>query len=66
MEKYSKNPGDISMLKDYADFMSKYTEFMGKLEDWENEDMNDAELKYYTEVTLRIEKKLLDVAYAMN
>ena len=63
MEKYSKNPNDLSLLTDYADFMSKYTDYMNKLEKWESEDMNDAELKYYTEVTLRIEKKLLEAAY---
>lgn len=63
MEKYSKNPSDLSILTDYTSFMSKYTDYMEKLEKWESEDMNDAELKYYTEVTLRIEKKLLEAAY---
>ena len=62
MEKYSKNPSDLSLLTDYTDFMSKYSDYMKKLEAWEDEDMNDAELKYYTEVMLRIEKKLLEVA----
>ena len=63
MEKYSKNPNDLGLLSDYADFMSKYFDYMEKLENWEDEDLNDAELRYYTEVTLRIEKRLLSVAY---
>lgn len=63
MKKFKANPSDFELLNAYADFMDEYADYMEKLDEWEGEDMNEAELKYYTEVTLRIEKKLLEVAY---
>ncbi len=61
MQKYSKNSDDISLIKDYATYMSKYNDMCKKFEKWENEDMNDAETKYYIEVQTRVNKKLLEV-----
>ena len=63
MKNFKANPSDFELLNAYADFMDEYADYMEKLDEWEGEDMNEAELKYYTEVTLRIEKKLLEVAY---
>lgn len=63
MKEFKANPNDLELLTAYADFMDEYTTYMDKLDEWEGEDMNEAELKYYTEVTLRIEKKLLEIAY---
>ncbi len=63
MKKYSKSDGtDLSLLTEYADYMSEYADTMEALEDIEDEDLNDAELKYYTEVQSRITNKLLEVA----
>ena len=63
MVKYSKSTNSMGMMTDYANMLTKYAENMEK---WEKLDriysMNDAELKYYTEATLRIEKMLLDAA----
>ncbi len=62
MKKYKDSPDDISLLGDYAEYMEQYSETMEKISELENEDMNDAELKYYLEVTNRIQEKMLDVA----
>lgn len=62
MKKYNDNPSDISLLADYAKYMSKYADMCSKFEKWESEDMNDAETAYYIDVQARVSKKLLEVA----
>lgn len=62
MEKYNKNTSNASLLKDYTKYMKKYTDTMDKLKKMKTDDLNDAELKYYTDVQLRITKKLSDAA----
>jgi hypothetical protein len=39
---------------------------MGKLDELGDEDMNDAELVYYTAATLRIEQRLLTVSQSID
>ena len=63
MKKYKANPGDMSLIMDYADYMSKYSDFVQDFEEWEDsEDMNTAEAAYYIDVQARVNKKLLEVA----
>ena len=62
MKKYSENPTDMNLLTDYADYMNKYADMMEKFEQWESNDMNDAEFAYYLEVQTRVSKKLLEVS----
>lgn len=62
MKKYKESDNAATMLTDYLKFMEQYTETMTKLEEWDSSDMNDAELKYYIEVTARINQKLLEAA----
>lgn len=62
MKKYTANPTDISLLSDYATYMSKYADFVEDFKKWENEEMNAAETAYYIDVQARVSKKLLEVA----
>lgn len=63
MEKYAASDGsDLSLLSDYASYMSKYTDMMADFEAWDSEDMNTAEMSYYIEVQSRISQKLLEIA----
>ena len=62
MKKYTTNPTDLSILADYAKYMGQYADMMQKLEQWEDEELNPAELAYYVDVQARITKKLLEVA----
>lgn len=62
MKKYKKNPSDLTLLSQYADMVSKLAEMDEKFEAWNENEMNDAELKYYLEVSNRITQKLLEVA----
>ena len=62
MKKYKANPGDLSILSEYANYMSKYAEFVEDFEKWNDEEMNAAETAYYIEVQSRVNQKLLEVA----
>lgn len=62
MKKYLANPSDMSLLNDYANYISQYGEFVANFEKWEGKDLNAAETAYYLEVQARVSKKLLEVA----
>lgn len=62
MEKYNSSDNPAGMLGDYMSFMSRYTETMNKLDEIGEEELNNAELAYYTEVMARISQKLLAVS----
>lgn len=62
MKKYADSDGtNLSILADYAKYMSKYADMIKKFEKWESEDLNAAETAYYIEVQSRVAKKLLEV-----
>lgn len=60
--KYLDDPSDLTMLAEYADMMSTAADMSDKFDAWDEEEMNDAELKYYLEVSNRVTQKLLEVA----
>ncbi|MDO4545931.1 MAG: hypothetical protein Q4C25_07215, partial [Bacillota bacterium] len=62
MKKYNNSSDQSGMMSDYTDMLTQYTDTMTKMNEWENKDLNDAELKYYTEVTGRIAKNLAKVS----
>ncbi len=62
MKKYNDNPSDTTLLKDYTSYLSKYNDMLDKFDKWEDEDLNDAETKYYLDVQTRVNKKLTDAA----
>lgn len=63
MKKYSKSNGtDMSLLADYAKYVSKLSDMSSKFEKWNSENMNSAEQKYYLEVQTRTSKKLLEAS----
>lgn len=67
MEEYAKkNPTDLKLIAEYAVFMKQYAETMEKMEALDDGEMNDAETKYYIEVTTRISQKLLEVSATID
>lgn len=62
MKKYAENPSDLTMLAESADMMSKAADVSEKFDAWDEEEMNDTELKYYLEVNARVAQKLLEVS----
>lgn len=62
MKKYAENPSDLTLLAGYADMLAKATTMDEKFDSWNEDDLNDAELKYYLEVQERVLQKLAELA----
>lgn len=62
MKKYKESPNDLTLLGEYTDYLTQYTETMEKMSALDDGEMNDEELKYYIKVTNRINEKLIDAA----
>ena len=62
MKKYKNSTDITSIASDYADYMTKYSDMMQKLNDIKSENLSTADLTYYNEVNARITKKLAEVA----
>ena len=62
MKKFNESPDDLTLLGEYTEYLTQYAETMDKMNELDNGEMNDAEMKYYIEVTTRINTKLLDVS----
>lgn len=60
MESYDSS--DLSAMTEYLSMMQQYADTMEKMDDMEDDDLTSAELNYYTQATLRIEQRLLEVA----
>lgn len=61
MVEYKKNPTDTTLLAQYSELMIQVTEMDKAFEEWNEDEMNDTELKYYLEVSNRIMQKLVEV-----
>ena len=62
MKAYNENSSDVKLIAKYAKMLKKAQDVDEKFEEWEDGDLNDAELKYYIEVQGRVSQKLLEVA----
>ncbi len=62
LKKYSENPTDVTLIAEYTDMLKKVADMDEKFAEWESNDLNSAELKYYAEVNGRIAQKLVEVA----
>ena len=62
MNRFAKNPSDLTLLTKYADVMDRLSDMDEQFEAWEDSDMSDAEMKYYLEVQGRVMSKLLTVS----
>ncbi len=61
MKNFDPNSMDINYLSEYSALMQEYYEMTKAFEAWESDDLNNAELKYYLEVTNRVNQMLLEV-----
>ncbi len=66
MKKYNNSSDQASMMMDYLNYLDKYSEMVEKLNEWDQNEMSDADLKYYLDVTNRVSKKLIDTGAAMG
>lgn len=61
MVKFNENPGDLTLLTEYTDYITRYTEAMDKIDDIGEKDLTDPELVYYMDTIDRVNKKLLEL-----
>ena len=62
MKKYGESDGtDLSLLADYATMMSKYTEYVGKIDEIDEDELSAEDWAYYMEAEARILKKLSEI-----
>ncbi|MCR5654406.1 MAG: hypothetical protein K6G07_02025 [Lachnospiraceae bacterium] len=62
MKKYNADPANaVSMINEYSDMMAKYADFEDKVKKYDVNEMSAADAAYYTDVTSRCSKKILDV-----
>lgn len=63
MKKYKASSGtDLSLISDYAKYLSDYSKLMIEFEQWGSKEMTNAEVAYYLQVQSRITAKLLEIA----
>ena len=69
MLKMNENPDDIMLIAEYGDMLVKYAEFAEAVEEYDakydNDEMSDADMKYYIEVMTRIDQKLIDASLSL-
>jgi len=66
MQSYSASGNALDMMGEYSDYLTKYSKAMSDFSALENENLTTAEAALYAEVSIRIQKKLLSVASAVN
>lgn len=61
MVEYKKNPTDLTLITKYGELLTKAVEVDEAFAAWDENDLNNEELKYYLEVNTRVMQKLVDV-----
>ena len=61
MMEYKKNPTDLTLITKYGELLTKAVEVDEAFAAWDEDDLNNEELKYYLEVNTRVIQKLVDV-----
>ncbi len=61
MKKYMANPTDLSLMGEYADMLSKLSDFDTKLDNYDSNNMSTEDAAYYLEVTTRCTQKMLEI-----
>lgn len=59
IQEYQESGYSASMLSDYTSIMAEYAEFALKLSEVKEDELSEADLQYYLEVTSRVEEKAL-------
>ena len=61
MVEYKNNPTDLSLITKYGELLTKAAEVDETFAAWDEDDLNNEELKYYLEVNSRVMQRLVDV-----
>ena len=60
MQRYKDSGNTTAMLNDYLSYLQRYSDFVAKVDAMKTDNMSNADLAYYLEVTARVSQKLLD------
>ena len=60
MKKMAEDPNDITVITEYANMLAKYNEFAKAIEEYDVDEMSEADRQYYIEVTTRVSTKLME------
>ena len=61
LTKYQANPTDLALLLKYAELMAEAEKMNKAFAEWETADMSQEEMKYYLEVTTRVQQKMIEL-----
>ncbi len=62
MKQFNENPTDLTLFAKYGDMLVKVAEMNEAFEAWDEDELNNEELKYYLDVNNNVMKMLIDVA----
>lgn len=62
MENFDETSNDMQMLLDYTSMLTRYAQAMEALDEIDEEELTDEDVLYYTEVMLRINRKLAEAS----
>ena len=62
MKKYNSSSNQASLVADYAKYISDYADLAADIEAIDEDSLSATDLKYYTDVTTRVSKKLIDAS----
>ena len=60
LKQYQEDPSNTELLQTYTNMLVQLQEMNNSFEKWDDEDLNDVELKYYLDVNIRVMQKLTD------
>ena len=66
MTLYKENPTDIAYITQYATMMTKAAEFANAIDEYDTEEMSEADQAYYLEVMARVNQKMIDASLDMS
>ena len=61
MKDYKKNPTDPALLAKYSELLTKAVDVEEAFEAWDEDELNNEELKYYIDVNSRVMQKMVEV-----
>ena len=62
MKSYNAGKADMNAMMKYLNFLSKYSDFVAKVDALDEKSLSSADYLYYSEVMLRVSKKMLEAA----
>lgn len=62
LKDYQENPSDLTLIAKYADMVAKAADMDESFSEWDQDEMNAAELEYYLEVQSRVAQKISELS----